>query len=91
MSSSLLGSCAISCPVGTVTLDSPHPGFDPALPEECDPSGGRLVRESLEIVSLPPLLLLRPKTFKPLFFPLSHFFTKGHDTLCTVAGLFRLI
>lgn len=64
-----------------MTLDSPHPGFDPALPEECDPSGGRLVRESLEIVSL--LLLLRPNTFKPLFsFPLSHFFTKGHNTLC---------
>lgn len=61
-----------------MTLDSPHPGFDPALPEECDPSGGRLVRESLEIVSL----LLRPNTFKPLFsFLLSHFFPKGHNTL----------
>lgn len=73
----------ILCPVGTVTLDSPHPGFDPALPEECDPSGGRLVRESLEIVSL--LLLLRPNTFKPLLFlsPLSHIFTKGHNTLCS--------
>lgn len=35
----------ILCPLGTVTLDSPHPGFGPALPEECDPSGGRLVRE----------------------------------------------
>lgn len=54
----LLRSCEILCPVGTVTLDSPHPGFDPALPEECDPSVGRLVRESLEIVSL-----LHPNTF----------------------------
>lgn len=52
-SSPMLGSCEILCPVGTVTLDSPHPGFNPALPEECDPGGGRLVRESLEIVSLP--------------------------------------
>lgn len=54
----------ILCPVGTVTLDSPLPGFDPALPEECDPSRGRLVRESSEIVSL----LLRPNSLKPPFF-----------------------
>lgn len=60
-----MGSCEILCPVGTVTQDSPHSGFDPALPEECDPSGGRLVRESLEIVSLLPL---HPDTSKPLFF-----------------------
>lgn len=73
--SSLFGSCEILCPVGTVTLDSPHPGFDPTLSEECDPSGGRLVHESLEISSL--LLLLRPNNFKPLFFP--NFFTKGHN------------
>lgn len=73
----------ILCPVGTVTLESPHPGFDPALPEECDPSGGRLVRESLEIVSL--LLPLHLNCFNPLFcffFPtLSHFFTNGHYAL----------
>ena len=80
MSSSLLGSCAISCPVGTVTLDSPHPGFDPALPEECDPSGGRLVRESLEIVSLP---LLRPKL-------LSHCFSPYHISSLKVMILFVL-
>jgi len=29
-------------PVGTVTLDSPHPSFDPALAEECDLRGGCL-------------------------------------------------
>lgn len=68
--SSLLGSCVILCPVGTVTLESPHPGFDPALPEECDPSGGRLVRESLEIVSL--LLPLHLNCFNPLFFFFSY-------------------
>ena len=33
------------CSVGVVTLDSPHPGFDPALTVECDPGRGHLVRE----------------------------------------------
>lgn len=33
------------CPVGVVTLDSPHPGFDPAHTVECDPGGGHLVHE----------------------------------------------
>lgn len=40
------GFLEILCPVGFVTLDSPHPGFDPALPEECDPCRGCLVRDS---------------------------------------------
>lgn len=33
---SLFGPREVLCPVGTVTLGSPLPGFDPALPEECD-------------------------------------------------------
>ena len=53
----MLGSCEILFPVGTVTLDSPHQGFDPALPQECDPGGGRRVHKSLEIVGLRLLLL----------------------------------
>lgn len=30
----------ILCPVTTVTLDSPHPRFDPSFPQECDPIQG---------------------------------------------------
>lgn len=48
---SLFGPGEILCPVGTVTQGSPLPGFDPALPEECDPRGACLARESLEIGS----------------------------------------
>lgn len=54
------------------------PGLTPPRLWPCTPWGmwpQWLVHESLEIVSL---LLLRPNSFKPLFFPISHFFTKGH-------------
>ncbi len=86
VSSTLLGHCDILCPVGTVTLDSPHPGFDPALPEEYDPSGGRLVLETLLIISL---LLLRPNSFKPLFYPYLISLLKVMQLL--IVSLFRLM
>lgn len=53
---SLFGPCEVLCPVGAVTLGSPLPGFDPALPEECDPHKACLAHESLGIAGW---LLLR--------------------------------
>lgn len=54
---SLFSPCEVLRPLGAVTLGSPLPGFDPALPEECDPQSDCSVHESLGIVGR--LLLLR--------------------------------
>lgn len=70
--SSLFGPGEILCPVGTVTQGSPLPGFDPALPEECDPRRACLARESLEIGSSAgaPSTLFEATV---VFFPPSYF------------------
>lgn len=63
-----------------MTLDSPHPGFDPALPEECDPNGGRLVRESWAILSL---LLLCLNSFVH--------FVSNQRSRWSMAGMFKFM